>query len=118
MVGVAFAVEQGQDQIGLGRAGLQQRPDGVVVGGEGVAVLAPLRVEEDGGVVAGVRVAFWLEGGEAVSALGPGQAEVGGGRVGVPVVEVSFAAGGEDVVGGRRLLPLLGVLIVIGSGSG
>ena len=99
MVGVAFAVEQRQDQIGLGRAGLQQRADGIVIGGQGVAVLAPLRVEEDGGVGPGVRVVFGLERGEAVSALGAGEAEVGGGRVGVPVVEVSFAAGGEDVVG-------------------
>ena len=120
VIGVALAVEQRQYEVGPRRPGLHQRPDGVVVRRQGVAVLAPLGVEQYGRVVAGVHVVFGREGGEFVAAIRSRQAEVGRGSVGIPVVEVALSSGREDVVrrGGLLLLLLLGVLVVVRCGRG
>mmetsp|Transcript_6936 Transcript_6936/g.19502 ORF Transcript_6936/g.19502 Transcript_6936/m.19502 type:complete len:205 (-) Transcript_6936:212-826(-) len=117
VLGVAFAVEQGQDEIRPGRPGLEERPDGIVVRRQGVAVLAPLGVEQNGRVVAGVEVVAGWEGGE-LPIVPSGQAQIGRGRGGIPVVEVALPPGREDVVRrGGLLRLLLGVLVVVRRGG-
>ena len=64
MLGIPFTIKQRQYEVGFGRTGLHQRADGVVARCEGVAILAPLGVEEDGGVVAGVLIGFGWDGSE------------------------------------------------------